>query len=231
MNEEEGRRVVGRGVAIGLAVLSTILLVGLIVSAFYYSGIIERLQTNLSQLEAEKENLQTELSHLQTQYETLQLNYSSLQSTYHNLQLEYERMYEQRYREGYEDGYLQGVIDGAGRGFNIRDPTYHEALQFIAQDKTDENPYIPGVYICLNFATDVKNNAFKAGYRCGFVYIEFPESAHAIICFNTTDHGLIFIEPQDDQIVTVDIGIQYWRDNGYEPPSYNDTITNYIIIW
>ena len=227
MNEEEERKVVSRGVAIGLAVLSIILLTGLIVSAFYYSGIIERLQTHLSQLEAEKENLQTGLSHLQTQYETLQLNYSSLQSAYHNLQLEYEKMYEQRYREGY----LQGVIDGAGRGFNIRDPTYHEALQFIAQDQTDKNPYIPDVYICLNFAADVKNNAFKAGYRCGFVYIEFPESAHAIICFNTTDHGLIFIEPQDDRIVTVNIGIQYWRDNGYEPPGYNDTITNYIIIW
>ncbi|RLE37113.1 hypothetical protein DRJ17_07240 [Candidatus Woesearchaeota archaeon] len=227
MNEEEERKVVSRGVAIGLGVLSTILLIGLIVSAFYYSGIIERLQTHLSQLEAEKENLQAELSHLQTRYETLQLNYSSLQSAYHNLQLEYERMHEQRYREGY----LQGVIDGAGRGFTIRDPTYHEALQFIAQDETDKNPYIPGVYVCLNFAADVKNNAFKAGYRCGFVYIEFPESAHAIICFNTTDHELIFIEPQDDRIVTVDIGIQYWRDNGYEPPSYNDTITNYIIIW
>ena len=227
MNEEEERKVVSRGVAIGLGVLSIILLIGLIVSAFYYSGVIGRLRTHLSQLEVEKENLQAELSHLQTRYETLQLNYSSLQSVYYSLQLEYERMYEQRYREGY----LQGVIDGAGRGFNIRDPTYHEALQFIAQDQTDKNPYIPDVYICLNFAADVKNNAFKAGYRCGFVYIEFPESAHAIICFNTTDHGLIFIEPQDDRIVTVNIGIQYWRDNGYEPPSYNDTITNYIIIW
>lgn len=207
------------------------LLTGFLAGYLIQEPKINQLILELSSLQIKYESLQLNHSLLQSKYDLLQLNYSSLQLAYHSLQLEYERMYEERYQKGYKDGYLQGVIDGAGRGFIIRDPTYFEALQFIAHDQTDKNPYIPGVYICLNFAADVKNNAFKAGYRCGLVYIEFPESAHTIICFNTTDYGLIFIEPQDDRIVNVVLGIRYWKDNGYKPPNYNDTIINCIIIW
>ncbi|MEM2091895.1 MAG: hypothetical protein QXR59_01240, partial [Candidatus Bathyarchaeia archaeon] len=134
------------------------------------------------------------------------------------------------YTLGYEDGYLQGVIDGAGRGFTIRDPTYQEALSFIFWDQTDKNEYNPENYTCLNFAADVKNNAFKAGYRCGFVYIRFPVFAHAIVCFNTTDHGLIFIEPQTDEIVKLEIGKPYWDRTKYMVP-YDDTVVSYVIIW
>lgn len=134
------------------------------------------------------------------------------------------------YKFGYEEGYLQGVIDGAGRGFTIRDPTYDEAIRFVNIDQTDKNEYIEGVYTCINFAADFKMNAFSAGYRCGLVYVEFAQGAHALVCFNTTDRGLIFIEPQTDDIMRVEVGIRYWQDNGYLCP-WNDTIIRYIIIW
>lgn len=130
---------------------------------------------------------------------------------------------------GFEFGYIKGVEDGVGRGFNIRDPTYFEALQFIQTDQTDKHEYTEN-YTCFNFAADFKSNAFKAGYRCGFVYIEFSDGAHAIVCFNTTDKGIIFIEPQDDNIVEVKMGIHYWVDNGYLC-SFNDTIIYYAVIW
>jgi len=132
---------------------------------------------------------------------------------------------------GYITGYRQGVIDGAGRGYTIRDPTYLEVLQFLKIDQTDKNEYNEENYTCINFAADFKNNAFKAGYRCGYVEIEFPEHAHAIVCFNTTDHGLIFIEPQTDEIVNPIIGLPYWNRAIYEPPDYDDTIVRIIIVW
>lgn len=131
---------------------------------------------------------------------------------------------------GFSDGYLKGVKDGAGTGYNIRDPTYEEMINFIAADKTDENEWSEN-YTCLHFTADVKNNAFNSGYRCGFVHIEFPDGAHAIVCFNTTNNGLIFIEPQDDRIVTLTIGQPYWDRAFYPPPGYNDTVVSFLIIW
>ncbi|MBE0513252.1 hypothetical protein IBX38_09405, partial [Candidatus Bathyarchaeota archaeon] len=70
---------------------------------------------------------------------------------------------------GFADGYVQGVEDGAGTGYTIRDPTYDEAIAFTAWDKTDENEYSEN-YTCHHFTADFKNNAFQAGYRCGYVY-------------------------------------------------------------
>ncbi|MEM3673540.1 MAG: hypothetical protein QW468_04890 [Candidatus Bathyarchaeia archaeon] len=134
------------------------------------------------------------------------------------------------YASGYNDGYTDVVVDGAGAGYNIRNPTYQETLNFIASDKTDENEYSKN-YTCFHFTRDVKSHAFDAGYLCGFVYIEFRDGAHAIVCFNTTDHGIIFIEPQDDEIVTLIIGQPYWNRTKYSPPDYDDTVVSFTIIW
>lgn len=132
---------------------------------------------------------------------------------------------------GYQVGYLQGVEDGAGRGYNIRDPTYQEMLDFLTTDQTDKNPYNETSYVCWNFASDVMNNAFKAGYKCGWVHLAFPDSAHAVNCFNTTDHGLVFVEPQSDDVVTLTIGQPYWDRTEYSPPGYDDTIVKYVVVW
>jgi len=92
--------------------------------------------------------------------------------------------------------------------YNLGDPTYIGALQFIRSDETDRNQYNQS-YRCTNFADDFMNNAFRAGYRCGYVTIEFPEINHVIVCFNTSDNGLIFIEPQSDEIVALATGKPY----------------------
>ena len=86
--------------------------------------------------------------------------------------------------------------------YNLRDPTYKEAAQFIRSDQTDKNQYNQS-YTCINFANDFRDNALNEGYRCGYVAIEFGETSHVIVCFNTSDNGLIFIEPQTDEIVTL----------------------------
>lgn len=97
-------------------------------------------------------------------------------------------------------------------------------------DRTNENEYSEQ-YTCLDFTADVKNNAFASGYRCGYVAIDFLAYAHAIVCFNTVDQGLIFIEPQWDDIVKLVIGQSYSNINGYEIPDYDDTVVGFTIIW
>lgn len=218
-----------------------------------------RLQDEVSNLESAVSNLESEQTSLESQLSSLQSEISTLRTDYNNLQDQYDAIYEARYELGYsggysdgydigysngydlgyslgfdegsETGYAQGVEDGAGRGYNIRDPTYQEALQFIEADQTDKNEYDEESYNCFHFTADFKGNAFQAGYRCGFVYVEFVEGAHAIVCFNTIGYGIIFIEPQSDDIVTLTIGQPYWDRTEYEPPDYDDTIVTFTIVW
>ena len=135
------------------------------------------------------------------------------------------------YDKGYSAGYIEGAKDGAGTGYTIRDPTYAEMIAFLAADNTDKNVYDSDTYNCYDYTRDVCTNAFNQGYRAGFVYLYFKESAHALVCFNTVDKGLIYIEPQYDVIVNVDVGIRYWTDVPGVTSPFDDTILRFGIIW
>jgi hypothetical protein len=138
---------------------------------------------------------------------------------------------ESGYAEGFDTGYLKGLKEGAGTGYTLRDPSYQEMLNFIAEDKTDEHPYNVNDYNCYDFTKDVCNNASAQGIRIGDVYLEFPDSAHAIVCFNTTDRGLVFVEPQNDKVVSLEIGQHYFDRTLFKTPEYDDTVVSYGIIW
>jgi len=183
---------------------------------------ISDLQTTKSSLVLENEDLLVQRQNLEDDVNTLENEKNLLETEMSNLELQVD--------QAYDDGYLQGVIDGVGTGFNIRDPTYQEALDFITLDQTDQNEYDEDSYYCFHFTADVEKNAFDQGYRCGLVYMEFVDGCHSIVCFNTIDHDLIFIEPQDDEIVTLTIGQQYWDRSKYEP-TYDDRILDYVIVW
>lgn len=105
-------------------------------------------------------------------------------------------------------GVFAGYAVNAGGYRNLRNPTYQEALEFVRSDQTDRNEYNQ-TYTCFNFASDFVNNALKEGYRCAYVVIEFPGAEHAIVAFNTVDKGLVFIEPQNDEPITLTVGQPY----------------------
>ncbi|MEM2618825.1 MAG: hypothetical protein QXR87_04440 [Candidatus Hadarchaeales archaeon] len=117
---------------------------------------------------------------------------------------------------------------GSGGG---RDPTYSEMLDFLGRDRTDDKPYIQGVYVCYHFAAEVGRNADREGLRSAFVIVRFPDVTHALVAFNTTDRGLIFIEPQTDEEMKVEVGKPYWPRHKYLPPDYNDTVLEINIYW
>jgi len=124
-----------------------------------------------------------------------------------------------------------------GHGYTIKDPTYEQAVAFIREDRTDENRYVEDTYVCSHFARDVCNNAEQEGIRCAFVDMRYPDGGHSIIAFNTIDEGLVYFEAQNDERVRPVIGKRYYqcREAGpgyyYEPPSYDDTITDMLVIW
>jgi hypothetical protein len=113
----------------------------------------------------------------------------------------------------------------------LRNPTYFEAQQFVASDKTESHPYVNDSYTCANFANDFRSHASAAGYECGIAFLYFPDTTcHAINCFNTTDKGLVFVEPQSDKIVNVAVGESYITEKSLSP-YYNDTVVGYHIDW
>jgi chaperonin cofactor prefoldin len=182
---------------------------------------VSTLQANVSSLQSEVVSLENLTLSLETQVSNLQSEVTSLESeVIQSFNLGYAEGESEGYQLGYDEGYLQGVEDLTESGYYLRDPTYDEANAFTNSDKTDENEYIPN-YVCYDFTADFNSNAFQMGYRCGFVYIEFSDSAHAIVCFNTTDRGLIYIEPQSDEIVTLTIG----------QPYLGHIIVDFGIIW
>ncbi len=93
------------------------------------------------------------------------------------------------------------------------------------------------IYVCSHFARDVCNNAENEGLRCAFVEIRYPDGGHSIIAFNTTDEGLIYFEPQSDEIVKPVVGKRYYKcietkpGYRYEKPPYDDTIVDILVIW
>lgn len=131
--------------------------------------------------------------------------------------------------ERYLESYQQGFSDIEGRSFNIRNPTSSEMWDFLCYDTTDRLAYIPGKFVCHDYSLRFKKNAFDAGYHCFYVLVNFGSSAHAVIAFNTTDSGLIFVEPQLDMIVTLKIEKSYSGQNGFKKIP-GDTINGYKLV-
>ncbi len=101
--------------------------------------------------------------------------------------------------------------------YELRDVTYEEMRLFLDKDKTDSNkfritPFVFFNYDCSNFAKDLKRNAIRRGIRCAGVVIKSKGGnwQHALVAFNTTDKGIVFIDPQLDIEVEVAVGAEYY---------------------
>lgn len=134
------------------------------------------------------------------------------------------------YEKAYQQGYTAG-LKGASSDHNLHDPTYQEMKEFLANDESDLKPYNSKEHICTDYTADVNNNAKKLGINCFSVYIIYPQTGHSIVAFDTTDKGMLFIEPQYDKEVTLDIGRSYSQSNGFViQQDLDDTIVRYLII-
>ena len=143
----------------------------------------------------------------------------------------YDRGSEEGYGVGYEIGYESGLTE-VDSGYDLRNPTYREMEEFLAQDTTDARTYVKDEYACSDFSADVNNNAESQGIRCAIVNVFYPQGyGHTIIAFETTDRGLIFIEPQFDHEVSLVIGESYSRINNYTPSPRADTVGRFLVMW
>ena len=135
--------------------------------------------------------------------------------------------------EGYQEGYATGFESGLEepRGYTLINPTYKEMKEFLARDTTDSLEFLEDEFTCTDFSATVNNNAEAVGFRCAIVYINYPIAGHTIVAFETTDKGIIYIEPQYDDEVILEKGKSYSKINKYTPPPEDDTIERYVVIW
>jgi hypothetical protein len=124
--------------------------------------------------------------------------------------------------------------------YEFYDPTYSEVAQFMENDNTNTLPYDARDFNCLHFSRTFITNAKQLSMRCALIIINFEETnvSHAIVGFNTTDQGMVYIEPQSDEWVEdLELGNDYWTDcvvsNGiyYHAEEPDDTIREILIFW
>lgn len=121
--------------------------------------------------------------------------------------------------------------------FNLHNPTFAEAVEFLKEDITDQNDYIVGEYVCSHFVRDVNQAAESLGIRCAIVILNFPDQSHSIVGFNTVDEGMVYFDAITDEQAVPVIGKEYWRciipapGHVYQGPDYADTIQDIVTIW
>ena len=76
-----------------------------------------------------------------------------------------------------------------------KDPTLAALIKFVKADSTNQIPYVPGKFVCSEFAVRLHDNAERAGLRAAIVFVSFATGpGHALIAFRTRDHGLVFVD-------------------------------------
>jgi hypothetical protein len=76
---------------------------------------------------------------------------------------------------------------------------FDEVMAFLKTDQTNVFPYTAGIFDCKEYSLITWLHATGAGFECDPVLVKLDApTSHMIIAFQTTDKGVVFIEPQGD---------------------------------
>lgn len=75
------------------------------------------------------------------------------------------------------------------------DPSFGLLSSLLRDDPTEHAPYGPD-YVCTNYAVKLYRTAELSGINAHLVLVQFADQGppHAIVAFNTTDSGMIFVD-------------------------------------
>ena len=93
---------------------------------------------------------------------------------------------------------------------------------FLSDDHTNWNNYVTDYYVCLDFSIDLVAHARMKNIKAWIVAVEFysQQNGHAFVAFDTSDLGVVYIEPQlDSRFVPPQVGQPlYDQSTGYQYP-------------
>ena len=174
--------------------LMIIIVIGAVVWGLVSYNDLARTRSELNVLRIEIEALKRDLAQTEEELNAVEQELSSAELSISSLEAELEL-----YKDIWGAEVTSGV-DWPSYDINLANsetasnPKWAELLDFLREDKTDENTYVPDVYVCRHFARDLHNNAELAGIRAAYVAVKLPGAAHALNAFKTTDRGLVFID-------------------------------------
>lgn len=150
-------------------------------------------QKTLASTTQQLSSSETNVASLQGSLNTAQSNFQSAAKELSDLKSFYDGIFKGQappYRK--PNGQLMAVVENTA----ATDVAWQQLVNFLKADPTDRNQYVVGQYVCSNFAEDVHNHAEAVGIRCSIVGLNFADSnvGHALVAFNTTDKGLVFID-------------------------------------
>ena len=171
---------------------------------------IGKLKTNLFYTEWKLNQTKDYLEEVERDYNDLIKVKESLEDSNKDLKQEKSRLYEQ-YQSSIEK------VEKMEESKLFKNITYDRIDRFLWNDDTDDNEYIENNYTCMDYSNDVLKNAYDEGiYGCVVEMYMDNGYAHAIISFNTTDEGIIYVEPQSDKIMkNLEIGDDYCQKVGW----------------
>ena len=95
-------------------------------------------------------------------------------------------------------------------------PMLSDVVAFLEEDGTNYGIWSHD-YDCTQFSYGLVRRAIDTGMFACIVCIDFDEdgdgrvdSAHNIVAFDTLDAGVIYVEPQSDDVVYMSVGMNYW---------------------
>ncbi len=148
------------------------------------------------------------------------------------------------------DGFFHEDTTSRPKENALQNPTYDEVRTFLARDKTDEIEYTgkkSKVYsgqewMCADYSSTFRENANKEGMRSAVVVLYLATVAdpdtdvttHSLVAFETTDKGMVYIEPQDDEFRTTVRQGQIFPEPPNTSfrigPTYN-VIRKVVVLW
>ena len=89
-------------------------------------------------------------------------------------------------------------------------PTLSEVKEVIKNNKIENKEYDDEAFNCVEFSHNLIKAFQEAKIYACITELWFEEGAHANVVVNTSDKGIIYIEPQDDKIIyNLEIGDDY----------------------
>ena len=98
---------------------------------------------------------------------------------------------------------LKETIKQTKKERGLINPTYQELKAFVRKDRTDKKDYNDD-YDCTEYSNEFILNFAEEGFFSCSVEIDYKcgwkRCGHILVAINTTDRGLIYLEPQDDNL-------------------------------